>query len=106
MQMFEAGQLYGQFALTSTGCLGICDLGPTVLIYPEGAMYSKVKPEEVAEIIEEHFYLFSLKALAFIRLRRGDREGCERLLAKLGELDHNDSVGASVIRAFAEGSAA
>ncbi|UZR27275.1 hypothetical protein [Methylococcus mesophilus] len=54
----------------------------------------------------QHFYLFSLKALAFIRLRRGEREDCERLLAKLGELDRNDSVGASVIRAFAEGSAA
>ncbi|AAU90579.1 MULTISPECIES: (2Fe-2S) ferredoxin domain-containing protein [Methylococcus] len=54
MQQFEAGQLYGQFALTSTGCLGTCDLGPTVLVYPEGVMYSKVSPADVSEIIEEH----------------------------------------------------
>lgn len=54
MQQFETGQLHGQFALTSTGCLGTCDLGPTVLVYPEGVMYSKVAPEDVAEIIDEH----------------------------------------------------
>ncbi|MDD5034578.1 MAG: hypothetical protein PHE55_07440 [Methylococcaceae bacterium] len=54
----------------------------------------------------QHFYLFSLKALAFIRLRQGDREDCERLLAKLDELDQDDSVGASVIRAFAAGCSA
>lgn len=48
-----------------------------------------------------HFYLFSLKALAFIRLRRGDTPGCEAILAKLGELDRADTVGGSVIGAIA-----
>ncbi|MHB1299945.1 MAG: hypothetical protein ACYCY8_03630 [Burkholderiales bacterium] len=50
-----------------------------------------------------HFYLFSLKALAFIRLRQGDESGCERILDKLEQLDCNDSVGASVIRDIAAG---
>ena len=50
-----------------------------------------------------HFYLFSLKALAFIRLRRGDEYGCRRILDKLFELDSKDSVGASVIREIAAG---
>lgn len=54
MQQFEQGQLYGQFALTSTGCLGACDNGPTVLVYPDGIMYAKVKPEDVAAIVTEH----------------------------------------------------
>jgi hypothetical protein len=51
-----------------------------------------------------HFYLFSLKALAFIRLRRADTEGSSAILAKLEELDPVDSVGASVIRSVAANS--
>ncbi len=44
------------------------------------------------------FYLFSLKALAFIKLRQGDNSACRHMLAKLDALDPGDSVGASVIR--------
>ncbi|CAL1240499.1 (2Fe-2S) ferredoxin domain-containing protein [Candidatus Methylocalor cossyra] len=55
-QQFEQGQLHGRFALTSTGCLGACDYGPTVLIYPEGVMYTQVKPEDVSEIVAEHLH--------------------------------------------------
>lgn len=53
-QTFEQGRLYGQFALTSTGCLGACDSGPTVLVYPDAVMYAGVKPEDVSEIVAEH----------------------------------------------------
>jgi tetratricopeptide (TPR) repeat protein len=45
-----------------------------------------------------YFYLFSLKALAFIRLRMGKTVESQRLLDKLRELDPRDRVGASVIR--------
>lgn len=54
----------------------------------------------------QHFYLFSLKALAFIRLRQQRADDAAQLLAKLQEIDPVDSVGASVIRAYAEGAAA
>lgn len=36
------------------GCLGICDFGPTVAIYPEGTFYVGVKKEDVSEIIQSH----------------------------------------------------
>lgn len=36
------------------GCLGICDFGPTIAIYPEGVFYVGVKKEDVKEIIESH----------------------------------------------------
>jgi tetratricopeptide (TPR) repeat protein len=52
-----------------------------------------------------HFYLFSLKALAFIRLRLGRRAEALALLEKLTELDPGDSVGASVIQALASATA-
>lgn len=48
-----------------------------------------------------HFYLFSLKALAFIRLRHGHADEARAILAKLAELDPRDSVGASVIGSLA-----
>jgi (2Fe-2S) ferredoxin len=37
-----------------SGCLGICDFGPTVAIYPEGTFYVGVKKEDVSEIIHSH----------------------------------------------------
>jgi len=46
----------------------------------------------------QHFYLFTLKALAFIRLRLGQTAAARALLDKLLELDPADQVGASVIR--------
>ncbi len=48
----------------------------------------------------QHFYLFSLKALAFIRLRQGDMTTCAQLLRTLARLDVQDTVGAAVIRAL------
>lgn len=50
-----------------------------------------------------HFFLFSLKALAFILLRRGESGESAAILGKLAELDPRDSVGASVIRSIAQG---
>jgi len=52
----------------------------------------------------QHFYLFSLKALAFIRLRLGDRRECLAILQKLAEIDPGGSVGATVIRDLAAAS--
>jgi hypothetical protein len=53
----------------------------------------------------QHFYLFSLKALAFIRLRQLRVGDTFQILAKLHEIDPKDSVGASVIEAYATGAA-
>lgn len=46
----------------------------------------------------QHFYLFGLKALAFIGLRMGQGEEAGDLLDKIGELDPEDNVGAAVVR--------
>ncbi len=39
-----------------TGCFGLCEKGPIVIVYPEEMFYSKVKVEDVKEICEEHLY--------------------------------------------------
>ncbi len=36
------------------GCLGICDFGPTIAIYPEGVFYVGVKRDDVSEIVQSH----------------------------------------------------
>jgi (2Fe-2S) ferredoxin len=37
-----------------SGCLDQCELGPTVVVYPEAVWYGHVKPEDVDEIIDAH----------------------------------------------------
>lgn len=51
----------------------------------------------------ERFALYSLKALAFIRLKRGEPEAARAALDTLARLDPHDQVGARVVAALAEG---
>ncbi len=37
-----------------TGCFGLCEAGPVVIVYPEGSFYSHVKVSDVPEIVSEH----------------------------------------------------
>jgi (2Fe-2S) ferredoxin len=37
----------------TAGCLDQCELGPTVVIYPQGIWYGGVKPKDVPRILEE-----------------------------------------------------
>ena len=39
--------------MSCSGCQGFCQRGPLVTIYPEGVFYTKVKPEDVEEIVDE-----------------------------------------------------
>jgi (2Fe-2S) ferredoxin len=47
-------QLFDKVQVTTTGCLGPCGEGPSVLVYPEGVMYGAVKRTDVARIYDEH----------------------------------------------------
>ena len=47
--------LENEVKVVLTGCFGLCALGPIMIVYPEGTFYSQVKPEDAAEIVEEHF---------------------------------------------------
>lgn len=50
----QATGLTNEVKVIKTGCFGLCALGPVVIIYPEGAFYSRVKPEDIKEIVDEH----------------------------------------------------
>jgi len=49
----QAG-LAEEVKVIKTGCFGLCALGPIMIIYPEGAFYSRVKAEDIPEIVSEH----------------------------------------------------
>jgi len=43
-----------EIKVVETGCHGLCELGPLVIVYPEGVFYVRVKPDDVDEIVETH----------------------------------------------------
>ena len=52
-QLKEKG-LDKEVKVVRTGCFGLCEAGPVVIVYPEGTFYSRVKEEDVDEIVSEH----------------------------------------------------
>ena len=40
--------------ITSCGCMGLCDEGPVMVVYPAGAWYRRVQPSDVPEIVGTH----------------------------------------------------
>jgi len=62
--------LQNEVKVVRTGCFGLCAEGPIVVVYPEGAMYTMVKVEDVKEIVEEHL----LKGRIVKRLLQGQEE--------------------------------
>jgi (2Fe-2S) ferredoxin len=54
MEEIEERELSSEVFVTNTGCFGICEKGPIVVVYPDNVWYSAVTPEDVTEIIEGH----------------------------------------------------
>jgi len=54
LKEIEAQNLKDEVQVIRTGCFGLCAEGPIVIVYPEGAFYSKVADSDVKEIVEEH----------------------------------------------------
>jgi len=45
-----------EIKIVETGCHGFCEMGPLVIIYPEGVFYVRVQETDVVDIVEEHLY--------------------------------------------------
>lgn len=45
-----------EIMVVETGCHGFCEMGPLVIVYPEGTFYVRVQPEDVPELVESHLY--------------------------------------------------
>ncbi|MGA2422377.1 MAG: methyltransferase [Terriglobales bacterium] len=42
--------------LTTCGCMGLCDEGPVMVVYPEGVWYRRVQMSDVSEIVGSHLH--------------------------------------------------
>jgi len=49
------GRQLARVTMTATGCLGFCNAGPLMVVYPEGIWYQPRTPEDIDEIVQSHF---------------------------------------------------
>ncbi|MDL2220746.1 NADH-quinone oxidoreductase subunit NuoF [Eubacteriales bacterium OttesenSCG-928-N14] len=75
-RQIKAQGMEDEIQVIRTGCFGLCELGPIVIVYPEGAFYSRITVDDVSEIVSEHL----LKGRLVTRLIYSDA------------LDANDNV--------------
>jgi (2Fe-2S) ferredoxin len=54
MEEIEDLDLSSEVMITNTGCFGICDKGPIVVVYPEGIWYGNITEDDVEKIVEQH----------------------------------------------------
>ena len=50
---FKNRGLEGKVAIKETGCIGFCEKGPRVVVYPEEIYYFRVKATDVPEIVSK-----------------------------------------------------
>ncbi len=44
----------GHVRINKAGCMGRCDQGPVIVVYPEGTWYQYRDMEDIEEIIQQH----------------------------------------------------
>ena len=101
-QLAKAAGLGSTVRINKSGCLDQCEHGPTVVVYPEAVWYGHVKPEDAAEIVQEHL----VNGRPVERLRLADAcintKTCphrQSVAVNSGQSD-SDSVGHSAVRGF------
>lgn len=63
--------------VNASGCLDRCELGPTVVVYPEGVWYSVPTKEDVDEVLQTHLVLGG--RVERLMLRTADRMPKDRV---------------------------
>ena len=54
IEELEERGLSGEVLVSNTGCFGLCEQGPVVVVYPDNVWYGSVTPDDVEAIMEEH----------------------------------------------------
>ena len=54
MEEIDERGIGGEVFLSNTGCFGICEKGPVVVVYPDNVWYGSVTADDVAEILDSH----------------------------------------------------
>ncbi len=74
-------QLTNTVQVIKTSCLGLCDQGPVIIVYPEGVVYTMVQPGDASEIVKDHLLngVIVKHLLADLQLEKG-----------VGDINNND----------------
>lgn len=54
MEEIQDRDLGGEVFVSNTGCLGLCEKGPIVIVYPDNVWYGAVSSVDVEEIMDKH----------------------------------------------------
>mgnify|MGYP000579810740 CR=1 FL=1 len=65
----KKNKLQNEVAVVKTGCHGLCAEGPVMIVYPEAVFYSRVRPEDVEEIVSEHLLKRSYRGASCVPMR-------------------------------------
>ena len=55
LKRVKENDLSNMIEVNQTGCFGLCEVGPNIVVYPQGIFYCGVKLKDVDRIVEEHF---------------------------------------------------
>ena len=55
METLDEFDLTADVLVSNTGCFGICDKGPVMVVYPERTWYGNLTEDDIERIVEEHF---------------------------------------------------
>ncbi|MBR6709815.1 MAG: NADH-quinone oxidoreductase subunit NuoF [Clostridia bacterium] len=80
-QELAAKGLTEEIKIVTTGCFGLCALGPVMIVYPDGTFYSMVQPADIPEIVEEHL----LKGRQVERLVYREKTGDHHVTSSLSD---------------------
>ncbi|MBM7870986.1 NADP-reducing hydrogenase subunit HndC [Clostridium pascui] len=59
-----------------TGCVGLCNLGPSIIVHPDSIVYANVKPSDIHELVVEHFIKGKQLERLLYKLKPGDGRIC------------------------------
>jgi NADH:ubiquinone oxidoreductase subunit F (NADH-binding)/(2Fe-2S) ferredoxin/NAD-dependent dihydropyrimidine dehydrogenase PreA subunit len=54
IEQLEKNGIKDKVKITLSGCLGMCEKGPVMVVNPGYIIYGKVKPEQIPQIVEQH----------------------------------------------------
>ncbi len=53
-QVLDAKGVTDEVKVITTGCFGLCALGPIMIVYPDSTFYSRVETDDIEEIVDSH----------------------------------------------------
>ena len=54
-EALKEANLEKEVEIIHTGCMGICELGPIMVVYPDGVFYQQLKPEDAGKLCRNIF---------------------------------------------------